>query len=104
MPGKPSCLPLAPMPSIISAHMAAVLVQSGALPRSGYAPLGQLGPAQDGTTQLLHVAQVHVVEVVSSLEKSPTQSSHPPTWGGWGCGMCTPPTQGLTRPGVPSTP
>ena len=81
MPGKPPCPPLAPVPSIISAYTPAVLVQPGALPGGGYAPLGQLGPAQDGATQLLHVAQVHVVEVVSSLEKSPTQSSHPLTWG-----------------------
>ena len=36
--------------------------------------------------------------------KEPHPEESPTNLGGWGCGMCTPPTQGLTRPGGPSTP
>lgn len=47
-------------------------------PASGHSLLGQLGPAQHGATQPLHIAQVHIVEVVSGLEESPsTAVTHP---------------------------
>ena len=43
---------------------------------SRHLPLGWLGPTQEGTTQPLQVAHVHVVEVVPGLEES-----HPLTEG-----------------------
>lgn len=68
-PGRPSPVP----PRHCPKHTPAAPVPGG-----GHSPLGQLRPAQHGATQLLHIAQVHIVEVVSSLEENPpTVVTHP---------------------------